>query len=529
MHVVIRSKLRLSARHFLECVRLTIPRRVLVAIHKRVGGAPKAFSTSLAFLSLGFHREFPEREDFRILSFAGLRHWAGSDRPRWVNVLPTAFRMRAYAWWAALVEADELVPELLERELATKRPTARSIQQAYLWSSTPMNAVGRFAIAGDCVRIGKAALDLHFGRRQGLWNESQAFQALGHVAQQSFLLQAIDLNLVDPHRVHLLQFSGRTTNSVYESLMVAELRSRGVQIDEIVPKFRTWQEPDSDWWWPLHAGGYVASLKAVNRIDHDWNTMSRDPVLKIPEDVLDRGKRTLSGLGVPNDAWIVGFHLRLPNGSLQANRDSSLSQIAAAARVVRAWGGVPVLVGTAADSTSNHLSSLFVDTRVLPREVREDVHMTVWATSRVFVGNSSGGTLPPHTFGVSTLFFDFFPLTNWRPGVNHLVMPQLVYQREPHIGFRLISLGESLSVVHSRSQALDERVLRSHGYQLKRCAEYEVARGVEDLLVRQQEGRPGPNGLDLFFDRALSRVGLPHGAPLAPSYRDSLPVAWFAA
>lgn len=145
-----------------------------------------------------------------------------------------------------------------------------------------------------------------------------------------------------------------------------------------------------------------------------WETAGRDPLLRLAEPELRRGRDCLRELGVPRDAWFVCLHVResgfkrelgydAVEGILSADIRSYLPAIDA----VVERGGWVVRLGDSQMQPLPHIPNVVDYAHSIAKSDWMDVYLL--GACRFFIGTSSGPAYVPPLFGIPCV------LTNWVP------------------------------------------------------------------------------------------------------------------
>jgi putative glycosyltransferase (TIGR04372 family) len=231
---------------------------------------------------------------------------------------------------------------------------------------------------------------------------------------------------------------------------------------------------DGEWYW-LH--------DAMTMVQEKWETSGRGPLLKLLPEQIQRGRKTLSILGVPNGAWFVTLHVREAGSREKRNemttfrRNSNIFDYEAAIRRITDAGGWVIRLG---DACTTPLPPFERTVDYARSEAKSDwMDVFLISQARFFIGTNSGPVWAAGTFGVPTL------LTNWAPlGIqshysNTITIPQLLW-----------------STFHNRALRFDEQLQPPLGHsespsQLEKLrvrsipnTPEELAEAVDEMMVR---------------------------------------------
>jgi putative glycosyltransferase (TIGR04372 family) len=191
----------------------------------------------------------------------------------------------------------------------------------------------------------------------------------------------------------------------------------------------------ASYWWEV-----------ASQTSQRWRAQSRQPVLKLAAEVEERGRKVLAGMGVPSNAWFVGLHVREPgytvhhrglHGVLNARIEDYLPAIG---EIVERGGWV-IRMGDPSMTPLPPMANVIDYCHSPARSDWMDVFLA--ATSRFFVGTSSGVCYVAQAYGVPCVLSNWWPPAQrpWHAG--DIFLPKLL---------RRIGSGRALSL----EQTLDE-------------------------------------------------------------------------
>ncbi|MEK6235226.1 MAG: TIGR04372 family glycosyltransferase, partial [Planctomycetales bacterium] len=155
---------------------------------------------------------------------------------------------------------------------------------------------------------------------------------------------------------------------------------------------------------------------------------NRAPLLQLTEDDQAWGRRQLSAMGIPDDAWFVCVHCReegyAPNERF-ANRNGAVADYEEAIRAVAARGGWCARVG---DSTMTPLNPDLPNTvdYAVSSWKSERLDVFLCAACRFFLGNTSGLFLASTVFGRPCALVNVTPAAAAALNASDLSIPKLV-------------------------------------------------------------------------------------------------------
>jgi putative glycosyltransferase (TIGR04372 family) len=235
-----------------------------------------------------------------------------------------------------------------------------------------------------------------------------------------------------------------------------------------------------------------------------WAKEGRKPLLRLAEDVQERGRNALASVGVPRDAWFVGLHVREPgyrdfhrelHGVLNANIEDYLPAID---EIVRRGGWV-IRMGDPSMSLLPSLPNVFDYCHSAIRSDWMDVFLA--ANSRFFIGTPSGFCYVPQNYGVPCV------LTNWWPPAQRpwhsgdIFVPKLL--RRMGDG-RVLSLEESLNEPFGYCNSKNY-LQEKHGVTVHDNHPQDICAAVVEMIERM-DGRPNYDKSDLAIRERAEQI-----------------------
>jgi putative glycosyltransferase (TIGR04372 family) len=253
------------------------------------------------------------------------------------------------------------------------------------------------------------------------------------------------------------------------------------------------------------SGPATYAWQVLAEVSRAWEDKGLGPLLSFSRDELESIKRRRTALGVPPDAWHVCLHVRSPGYKLShddlhtaLNADIGTYNLAIAAVVQR--GGWVIRIG---DTSMPKLPIMknVVDYAYSPQRSAEmDISMV--ATSRFFIGTSSGPLYVPALYGVPSVITNWFP-TGTRPlNSTDLFIPKLHwYDDDQDLAPFDESMSQPLGHIHGLA-ALAER-----GVSLWPNLREEVRDVVEEMLDRL-DGKAEYTDEDRLLQSQFDKVAL---------------------
>ena len=146
--------------------------------------------------------------------------------------------------------------------------------------------------------------------------------------------------------------------------------------------------------------GFIDLYEMIEKVFSSELRTPNNPLFSLPEEYLEFAKSELGLLGLKNDQWFVGLHIR-NEGSGYARRNQPIESYIKGILEITSRGGWVIRIG---DSSMTPLPRMAqVIDLVNYEEARSDLHAYVLAKCNFFIGTSSGPSSVPPLFGVPTV------------------------------------------------------------------------------------------------------------------------------
>lgn len=382
-------------------------------------------------------------------------------------------------------------------------------------STGALYRLGCFA-AGFSLSIDTAvALDRMLLRPNRLWGETTLFYAVGHLTLLHYTLLAVQHGFVNPQDLVLIRGKYAVANLPYADWLMRLASKLNVEVRP-VEEHAMPEEPCLDLW-PTGSGYSIAwhHQAAVLYEAHISDKTSRaDMELEYDTDL---GVDILSRLGWDSAAPTVGFHIQ-NNLSLERSLRNSEPRkyFDSMARLISEGYNVVLLGELKREDKFGLPKGVLVATEEPEKFLRDRINLAVWQRCQFFVGNNSGGTLPPSAFKTPTLYIDLYPITSFRPpGPRDCFQFKLPFSFELA---RFLSLSEIFSNEHRWAQVEDPRLLARAGYSVREVSSEEIDSAVREMQL-QVSGPQGPSSkAEKVVDEIYRTNGFSGGGALSASY-----------
>jgi len=206
---------------------------------------------------------------------------------------------------------------------------------------------------------------------------------------------------------------------------------------------------------------YIETAKY--RVESEWNKKGLGRPLHLCDaEHIHNGKKAMSKLGLPKNAWFVVLHVRdngFQNGDWQKQnpyddyRNADIETYREGVEFISEIGGYVVRVGDPRMKPFQSSPNLIDYAHSSIRSTYLDTYL--FAMCKFFIGTSSGPILTPQLFGTPTLATNFAPI-GYRAHTKNSVTISKKYYSKP-LG-RILNLQEALN--HTCSH-------ETHGYRFK--------------------------------------------------------------
>lgn len=213
------------------------------------------------------------------------------------------------------------------------------------------------------------------------------------------------------------------------------------------------------------------------------------PFIQLTQDHLDLGRKTLSEMGLPSDAWFICFHVRESFYSSEPEkcgfscRNSDMNMLYEALKIIEQAGGWCIRMGDKKtkplSSKFNNLSHLIDYTKTLYVSDWMDLYLSKSCT--FFLGGSSGLSSVPSVLGTPCVLVNCVPFCNFPFSSNDLAIPKLYFSRKLNrlLRFSEITSSASANYIHNYEFGKDE-------IELIENTEEEIASVVKEMLAKIQ-------------------------------------------
>jgi putative glycosyltransferase (TIGR04372 family) len=213
-----------------------------------------------------------------------------------------------------------------------------------------------------------------------------------------------------------------------------------------------------------------------------WEREQGYPLLALTEDHAGGGRNCLKEMGVPEDAWYVGLHVR--HDDWDYIRNANIMNYLPAIEAITAAGGWVIRMGDPGMTPLPPLPHV-VDYALGPYK-SDWMDVFLWATSRFFVGTISGPYQIPPTFGKPCVLSNIAPIVGTP-----------TYCRDIKIFKRYFSRNEKRFLTYRELAGISAGFVTSAGHlstfniELKENSPEEIREAVQEMIDRLN-GSPEP-------------------------------------
>jgi putative glycosyltransferase (TIGR04372 family) len=271
--------------------------------------------------------------------------------------------------------------------------------------------------------------------------ESDWLHAFGHQACLGYFLLAQRLGFVHPERRTILDLGNANMKRPILSKILANFN-----IWESNTKANILEHPDlfclTEKMTMLSTPeGFKHFNEIMDKVLFAMNTQSIRQNFDLCEEELFKARKQLSILGLPDDAWFVGLHVR--QDYRMQERDSNISNYIDSIKFITSRGGWVIRIG---DSRHQPLPILpNVIDLITNSAMEQNLHDYVLTKCRFFMGNVSGPVMFPLLYGIPTLVSNVVAIgkNTWRGAKHTISIPKIWVEQNSK---RELSIFESLEL-----------------------------------------------------------------------------------
>jgi putative glycosyltransferase (TIGR04372 family) len=215
--------------------------------------------------------------------------------------------------------------------------------------------------------------------------------------------------------------------------------------------------------YPGEGGSAEPWTRAAARAQIEWAKQGRPPLLALSDGDEQNGREALAALGVPENAWYVGLHVREGSyhgesaGGMSMHRNAEIDDYLPAIKAITDRGGYVVRLGDSGMRPLPAMPGVLDYARSIHKSPQADIFFC--ASSRFIIGTTSGLTTAALSFGTSMLLVNC--ISNdwqlWSADTDFIVKPVWDIR-----GKRALSFAETYSQP-VQGYLINALVMRRHG------------------------------------------------------------------
>lgn len=195
----------------------------------------------------------------------------------------------------------------------------------------------------------------------------------------------------------------------------------------------------------LSSGKTLYYYEALAKVQKEWETQKRPPLLRLSDEDNERGKHRLQQLGLPENAWFVCLHVRelphAPNKMNVSSRDADINTYLLAMETIVKHGGWIIRMGS---PTMTPLAPMKQVIDYAHSPLKSDwMDVFLWSQCRFSIGTNSGPYIVPSLFGIPSVITNWLPLGTPPHFGNSIFIPKLLWSEDKN---RYLSFEEMISL-----------------------------------------------------------------------------------
>ena len=384
----------------------------------------------------------------------------------------------------------KLIQNEFEKQISKNSFSIFDIWSTAVKSADIFHQEGLFAEAELLLLKAKEACDLAGERPPGNYNENSYLTAVGHLSLLGILIMGKKSGFLARSRTSLIYCKEQTHNRLFAEILISKAKEQNIEISECLENNLI--EPDMELFHKSILNSkpeYVIARKEYGNLFKHYNYNYKTPFLDkndLTPNMINTAKKILLDNGVLDMNNLIGIHCRENQSISRANRNSDFTKLIKPINFMTKSGKSVVRLGSFNSNNKTDSGINFVDltTLKLKQYEYESVNLFIWANSKLFLGNLSGGTFPPMLFGVPILWFDIFPYRHFvPPGINDKVLPKKLFSIKEG---RMLSLNELFSPKYANLQTESPVSLSRKGFKLIDTTESEILDCLNEIYGEKQ-------------------------------------------
>jgi putative glycosyltransferase (TIGR04372 family) len=196
--------------------------------------------------------------------------------------------------------------------------------------------------------------------------------------------------------------------------------------------------------------GIQSFVEFGSDVQSRWDADGRGPLLELSAEDRERGYSLLRELGVPQDAWFVGLHVRESKDRMRDVRDADITTYRLAIEEIAKRGGWVLRMG---DRSMRPLPNYANAIDYAHSHKREDwMDVFLWAEGRFFIGTGSGPQMIPPTFGKPVAIANYGPMPTIVGCKGDILLPKQYWHAKDS---RFLTLAERMSSEYGFRESIE--------------------------------------------------------------------------
>jgi putative glycosyltransferase (TIGR04372 family) len=277
----------------------------------------------------------------------------------------------------------------------------------------------------------------------------------------------------------------------------------------MVDDFWEFEFPDGEIWGYTHA---------ANKIQKEWESQKRSPLLSVTDGEQKFIRRALSLLGLPEGVWYVCLHVREPgfhkgwNTLYPSMRDANIDDYLPAIDLIVKNGGWVIRMGDPSMKPLEPIPGVIDYAHSTLKTPRADILIPL--NCRFFLGTNSGYATIPAIYGIRCIFSNWLPIGLPLWPSQDLMLPKLFWD-ERYMRFLTFEEIFSSGLAFIQNWAdLPKGITLHDNTPEELVALVEEALGISFNLVEQEVH----NGLNFVYQQISNQNNSYCGAQLADSF-----------
>ncbi len=225
---------------------------------------------------------------------------------------------------------------------------------------------------------------------------------LGHISLLDTVIKLKELDLLSVEQRILLYDSQYSSNGALLKLFLPKILNIKSDV-KLIEKFTQKYDSVVDQV-PIYRlkTKIVDQWSAIDIANQGWSKEHRDPVIKVPEPINERGLSILKRWGLPSDAWFVVIHVREGDHRAHARlQNADIATYFPMMQEIVSRGGWVIRMGSPLMTPLPEMKNVVDYAHAIERVDWMDVFL--WAKAKFSIATNSGGSEAPMCFGTPVI------------------------------------------------------------------------------------------------------------------------------